>query len=563
MKLKPILLAATAALALGACGKKEGAGAPETKSSAAAARADAGSPLDAPYRLKDAEALDVDALLALLPEGARPAYDSAKFDAALGATVLTNLRFVDQNPDDDIEFDGVAIDRAELYGVDMEAVERIKAATDAAVDAPFEKVFDKVRLFGLKPVNAEDRNVMTVGAAELDGFRLRQGGFKDGDENPAFFFNAFDLAGLYFKDIDADAAEGEGAGASDFAFKAKDLRFVGLGGGKLSAVIANGFEYEIEQSDEARAALLQSMGGPAAALLGGPLKGFIAPNHQRVVVKSFEWRGADMSGLMAYGLKREKPPLSARDLIDLGTARIVGTETYIDGRLAAIAAESTIDAFEFTWLAPSKFRSTAKGAEYDFTAYVAPEEEEAIAILKKHGLDKVKGEGAMSWDWDAGKGDAALVSDFKSTQLADFSLDFAMNGLALDKISALLDEGEANPVVKLGAFKGFGLKIADKMLLDVGFELGALGMEGTSADDLRQSAPAMIRLSGMQAAAMSPRIGGYVDAIANFVEQGGTIEIAARPQSPVALEAIDAASEAGPQTIPDLINLTVTHTPKK
>jgi hypothetical protein len=138
-----------------------------------------------------------------------------------------------------------------------------------------------------------------------------------------------------------------------------------------------------------------------------------------------------------------------------------------------------------------------------------------------------------------------------------------MNGLALDKISALLDEGEANPVVKLGAFKGFGLKIADKMLLDVGFELGALGMEGTSADDLRQSAPAMIRLSGMQAAAMSPRIGGYVDAIANFVEQGGTIEIAARPQSPVALEAIDAASEAGPQTIPDLINLTVTHTPKK
>lgn len=561
MKLKPILLAATAALALVACGKKEGAGAPETKSSAAAARAEAGSPLDAPFRLKDAKAVDVDALLALLPEGARPTYDSAKFDAQLGATVLTNLQFVDRNPDDDIEFDGVAIDRAELYGVDMAAVERIRAAANAAVDAPFEKVFDKVRLFGLKPVNAEDRNVMTIGAAEIDRFRLRQGGFRDADENPAFFFNAFDLGGLYFKDIDADAAEGEGAG--DFAFRAKDLRFVGIGGGKLSAVIANGFEYEIEQSDAARAALLQSMGGPAAALLGGPLKGFIAPDHQRVVVKSLEWRSVDMSGWMAYGLKREKPPLSARKLIDLGTARITGADTYIDGRLAAKAAESTVDAFEFTWLAPSKIRTAAKGVEYDFTAYVAPEEEKAIAILKKHGLDKVKGYGAMSWDWDAGKGDAALVSDFKTTQLADFSLDFAMNGLALDKIGALVESGEPNPLVKLGALKGFGLKIADKKLLEVGFELAALGMEGTTAADLRQSAPAMIRLSGIQAAAISPRFSAYVEAIANFVEQGGTIEIAARPASPVSLEAIDAASQAGPEAVPEIINLTVTHTPKK
>lgn len=561
MKLKPILLAATAALALVACGKKEGAGAPETKSSAAAARAEAGSPLDAPYRLKNAKEVDVEALFALLPEGARPTYDSAKFDARLGATVLTNLRFVDSNPDDDVEFDGVAIDRAELYGVDMTAVERIRAAANAAVDAPFEKVFDKVRLFGLKPVNAEDRNVMTIGAAEIDRFRLRQGGFRDADENPAFFFNAFDLGGLYFKDIDADAAEGDGAG--DFAFRAKDLRFVGIGGGKLSAVIANGFEYEIEQSDAARAALLQSMGGPAAALLGGPLKGFIAPDHQRVVVKSMEWRGIDMSGFMAYGLKRERPPLSARDLINLGTARIVGVDTYIDGRLAAKAAESTVDAFEFTWLAPSKVRTRSKGVEYDFTAYVAPEEEAAIAILKTHGLDKVKGEGAMSWDWNADKGDAALASEFTTTALADFTLDFAMNGFVLDKIGALVESGEPNPLVKLGALKGFGLKIADKKLLEVGFELAALGMEGTTAADLRQSAPAMIRLSGIQVAAISPRFSAYVDAIANFVEQGGTIEIAARPASPVSLEAIDAASQAGPEAVPELINLTVTHTPKK
>lgn len=558
MRLRPILFAAAAALALAACGKKDDAGALHGASSAAA-RIDAASPLDAPYRLKGGKAVDVEALLALLPPAARPTYESAKFDSALGATVVANLKFVDQDPDDDVVFDGVAIERAELYGVDMAAVERIKAATDAGSDAPFEKVFDKVRLFGVKPVDAEVKGAMTIGAAEIDGFRLRRSGFKDSAENPAFFFNAFDLAGLYFKDIVADAAEPSGG----FSFKAPDLRLVGLGGGKLSALIAKDFEYEVTQTDAARAALMQSTGGLAAAILSSPLKGFIAPERQRTTMKSVEWRGIDLSGFMAYGLKREKPPLTARNLIDLGVIRMLGTETYIDGRLAASVAESSVDAFEFTWLVPSKIRSAAKGAKYDFTAYVAPEEEQAIAVLKQHGLNDVRGEGGLAWDWDPKKGGAALTSNFKTTALADVSLDFAFTGMDLAKINTLIEAGEANPIIKTGAFKGFGLTIVDKKLLDALFDLSALQMEGTSGADLRQSAPALIRLSGMQAAAMSPRVAGYVDAIANWVGEGGTIEIAARPAAPVGLSAIDEAAAASPQTVPDLINLTVTHTPKK
>lgn len=559
MNLRPILIAGAMALALVSCGKKE-AGARETKSSAAAARVEAASPLDAPYRVKDARPIDVDALFSLLPASVRASYDSAKFDAKLGATVVANLRLVDQDAGDETEFDGLAIDRAELYGVDMEAIERVKAAEAAGLDAPFEKVFDKVRLFGVKPADPQEDGEASIGAAEFDQFRLRQGGFKDGgeDDNPAFFFNAFDLAGLYLKGvaIDADAKD---SGA--FAFKAPDLRFVGLGGGKLGAVIANDFEYEVTQSAEAREALMQTM-GPAGAILSGPLKGFIAPDHQRVTVKSFEWRDIDLSGLMGYGLKKEKPPLTARDLLNLGTLKISGAETYIDGRLAAKAAESRIDAFEFTWLVPSKIRSTSTGAEYDFTAYITPEEEEAIAILKKHGLDSVKGEGTLSWDWDAQKGDAAFKTDFKTTNLADFKTDLSLAGLELEKVNALLEAEDANPIVKAGAFKGFGLTLVDKTLLDAIFDMSALEMGGSGAD-LRQSTPAIIRLSGMQAASLNPRIADYVEAVANFIAMGGTIEIAARPKAPVPLAAIEATGESGPEVLPDLLDLKVTHTKKK
>jgi len=561
MNLRPILIAGALALALVSCGKKE-AGAPETKSSAAAARVEAASPLDAPYRLKDAEPIDVDALFSLLPASVRPSYDSAKFDAKLGATVLANLRLVDQDAGDDIEIDGVAIDRAELYGVDIEAIARVKAAEAAGLDAPFETIFDKVRLFGVKPAEPQEDREASIGAAELDRLRLRQGGFKDGGEdgNPAFFFNSFDLAGLYLKDVAIDA-EAKDSGAFAFKFKAPDLRFVGLGGGKLGAVIANDFEYEVTKSAEAHEALMQTM-GPAGAIFSGPLKGFIAPDHQRVTAASFEWRDIDLSGLMGYGLKKEKPPLTAQGLIDLGTLKISGAETYIDGRLAAKAAESRIDAFEFTWLVPSKIRSTSTGAEYDFTAYVGEEEEEAIAILKKHGLDSVKGEGALSWDWNAEKGDAAFKTDFKTTNLADFKTDFALSGLELERINALIEAGDTNAIVKAGAFKGFGLTLADKKLLDAMFDMSALQMGGSGAD-LRQSAPAIIRLSGAQAASLNPRIADYVEAVADFVAEGGSIEIAARPKAPVPLAAIEAAGQTGSQTLPDLLDLKVTHTKKK
>ncbi|MEZ5928504.1 MAG: hypothetical protein R3C55_08505 [Parvularculaceae bacterium] len=556
MKSKAILIASVAALALVSCSKKETG--PETKSSAAAARAEAGSPLDAPFRLKDSEPVDVDALFSLLPDEARPSYASAKFDEKIGATVVTDLRIEDRDPTDEVVFDGLAIDRAELYGVDMAAIDRVKAVQGMKADAPFEKIFDKVRLFGVKPIDPKEDGGASIGAVELDQFRVRQGGFKDDEEahkSAAWFFNAFDLAGLYFKDFEAGGA----AEDNSLKFKAPDLRLVGLGGGKLGAIIAKDFDYEVAQSPEARAALAQQMGGPAGAILSGPLRGFIAPDHQRVTVNAFEWRDIDFSGILGYGLKGEKPPLTATNLISFGAMKASDMDTYIGGKHAAKVAEASMEPVKFTWLIPSSLRSVSKGGVYDFTAYLADEEEEGIAILKKHGLDSVKGDGDFSWKWDAAKGGANLVSTFKTSNLADFSMDLGLAGLEIEKINQLIEAGDTNAVFTAGSFKGFGLTLTDKKLLDAVFDVAALQMGGTG-EDLRQSTPAMLRLSGVQAANLNPRIPSYIDAIATFLSDGGTLEIAARPKEPVPLSALMSVGPETAATVPDLIDLTITQT---
>ena len=551
MRLMPVFIL-SAALALAACGKKESAPAAPASPKGAADIA-AASPLDKPFALKGGEKVDVDALLSLLPEKSRPTYEKATFDSRLGATVVTGLTFADRDGEDDGE-DGFTVARAELYGVDMAAIDRVKAAPAPAVDAPFEKLFEKVRLFGVKPAAADAG--ASIGAVEIDQFRLRRGGFvKNEDENIAAVFNAFDYAGLYFKDIAGREKMGE-EGA--FTFSAPDVRIVGVGGGKVAAVLARDVAYELDRPNDADALIENAAGGPVGAMLTGPLKGVVAPDKQRVTLKSFEWRAIDLSGLMAFGLKNERPPMTALDLVDLGSIVMRDAATYIDGKKAMSAAEMTVPVMDFTWLAPSKIRSQTKGLEYDFTAYAPGSEPKLQAALKAHGLEKVKASAELSWDWDPNKGGAALKSAFQSDRLADLKIDAALSGWEIKKMAAAQAAGEGDLFAAFARLDGFSLVLADKKLLDAVFDISAIEMGGTGAE-LRRSAPAMVRLSGAAVAAANPRLADYVDAVADFVGEGGTLEISAKPEAPVPLKAMAAA---GPEGLPDLLRLEVVHTPK-
>ena len=548
MHIQKFLLASASALVLAAC--SDDSDAPSSQSSKEAARTSAGSPLDSNYRLKDGEPVDIDQLLALMPAASRPSYGEAEFDASLGATVVTDLRFSDAD-----DGEAVIVERAEFYGVDLDAIERIKLA-EADADG-FEQVFDKVRFLNVRSEGFEDDDAemtLSIDGVEFDSLEIKKSGIKDGD-NPAHFFDAFNLAGFYAKNFSMTTTSEE---VPSVKFSAPDLRLVGVGGGKLNAMIATDLAYEINQTEESIEQMRSAMGPSADIIFNGPLRGFIAPDSQSVKLKTFEWRDIDFSGLLEWGLKDERPPLSEDNLINLGEMSMTDAESFVGGKRAALIKEATISSFDFTWFVPSNFRADFKGAQYDYTAYIPDGEDEALAVLKEHGLDKVTGDGFTEWNWDSKSGKATLEQVSNAKGLADFTLDFSLSGLELDEVADAIENGENNALASLGKFDRFSMTLDDEKALDAIFAIAAIEMGGTG-DDLRQQVPAMIRLTGLQAAQINPRISDYVNAAADFVAKGGSLTIAAQPEEPLAFGALQATGTTSPQTLPDVLNLTITH----
>ena len=558
MIIRQFLLAGAAALALGACGgKDDGADAPTTETSAQAAKTSAPSPLERKFALKDAEAVDFDRFVARLPADLRPTYDEAAFDASLGATVVANMRFADEE-----DGEAVVIERAEFYGLDEEAIDRVATAEDAGPDAPFETIFEKVRLLNVRSegfANEEEGRVaeVLIDGVEFDKLAVRQGGFEgnsDGDEG-ANFFNAVSLGGLYFQNVAVTAVEEE---VQEFGFSTPDLRIVGLAGGKIDAIIAKDLSYNFIQGPAAREVMREAMGPQGAALLDGPLAAIVAPESQKATIESFEWRDIDFSGAVEYGVKGEEPPATEKDLIDLGSMKVANMTSYIEDRPVATVGEISAPVMKFAWMIPSQFRFDIADATTDYTAYVPDEENPAYEIIKAHGLDDVKSEGFAEWNWNPDKGDGRLNYDIASPGLGDFSMTMALAGANLKEIAAAQEEGAENPFAENAKLESLNLKIADEKALEAIFDLAALQMGGTGAD-LRQSAPALIRLSSAQFAQLNPRIQDYANALADFISKGGALEIAAEPEEPIGAADLQDGS-VQPQALPDVFNLTVTHT---
>lgn len=550
MTMRKTLLAGAAVLALTACGKKEETVPPQESADACAA-----SSLGGDFRLDDASPLDVDALFALIPEDVRPTYDTTFFDKKIGATVITNLQLVEDGDE------GALIARAEFYGVDLEAFERAKNAENAPADAPFETLFRKIRIFDIQSAGGEDEaERVTVGAAEIDTLRVRQGGVTDGAEDAendelARLLNSFDLAGLYFKNVEVSGSE---SGTGAIGFSAEDLCIAGVGGGRFDSIVGAGIEYEVAQTEESRQAMKELMGPQGTLFLEGPLKLLLAPDKQRTTIKSFAWNGIDFSGLVAYGVKGEKPPMSATDLMSLGELSIKDMQTFINGKLAAEAEEGTVTAKQFTWLIPNEVTAVTKGMVYDFSAYVPETEEAALDVMRKRGLDNVTGDALAEWKWDSAQGDASFTYDFQMHDVMDYAMGLSVGGFKIDAIASAIETDDPTALSEAAVFYSFSVALKDEKFLDAAFDIAALQMGGTG-DDLRQSVPAMIRLSGAQLGEFNPRVPGYVEAVAAFVADGGSLEISARPDEPASLLAIAAASQTAPQTLPDLLNLEVAH----
>lgn len=578
MTYKSILFAGIAALAITGCGNKEASGSsPNSKqssSSISALKASSGSPFDKAFKLSNASAIDIDAMLAQSGyDGPKP-YGAVTFDSKLGATIISDLKF------DDGDGNIITIAKAELFGVDQEAIDRVINGT-ASIDAPFETVLQKVRLYDVNvdvneaktsiDIDGDTNNLsadldgnigtfeMSLAGLEIDTLKIRQGGVDEslGEATMvAQAFNVFDLGGLYFKDYKIKFG-GEEFGS--FKLNAPDFRVVGLGGGKLDALIANDLDYTFKQSREALAEAFASAGPQAAAFLDGPLGAIMGLDGQRVLADTMTWNNIDASNLLEYGLKGEMPPMSAKNLLRLGKGEMLGFEQYIGDKKLLTAKSSTFEMDKFTWLVPNLISTDVKDATYDLTAYVPSDQEELLGIMTKHGLDNVKGEGEFVWNYDDKAGTAKLDYNGTTDKFADFSMTMDAGALKYDEIASLVEAEDQAGLAGLGQFKNFNLKLTDKNLLNMAYDIAALQMGAGSGDDLRQSAPAMLRLSSGQVTAINPIFQDYVSALATFLGEGGTLEISANPDEAIPFMQLGIVGQTAPQTLPDVLGLTVTH----
>lgn len=104
------------------------------------------------------------------------------------------------------------------------------------------------------------------------------------------FFSAFDVEGVYFKDVRSTGGETvQSARAVAFDFEAREIRFIGLGGGKLKAHLARNLDYLARHSPNAIEAASRGLGPMASILVNGRLRDLVEPEKQRTKVKAIEW----------------------------------------------------------------------------------------------------------------------------------------------------------------------------------------------------------------------------------------------------------------------------------
>ena len=404
----------------------------------------------------------------------------------------------------------------------------------------------------MKADNLGDNSKLSIGGLELDQVHA-QAGFLDADDEDRDF-SKLSLGGIYFKDL-AVAEMGDELGGV-MTFRTPDFRVVGLGEGKLDAILFKDLEYDVTQNEDAVNIIGDMFGGAIGGLLDSPIGQMVSPTEERTTIGSFEWRGIDYKGLLAYRDSDVAPPTSARDLINLGNIKVTDAVSFVNGKKFSSAPLSELSHMEFVWLAPSKIRGQTKNAEYDFTVFADTGDEDILSSMKELGLDKVVANSSFSYDWDPETGEASLVTDGNASELMQFALKFDLAGLSLGSLDA--DAAEEGPVGLFAQtkFAGLNMSIQDEKFLDVAFTLATLESD-QNAEEVRSFLPALIRVASMQYAFSNSAVADSINQLADFVEGGGGLTIEVAPEAPLTLNDFDIDD---PADLVDVLGIDVTHT---
>lgn len=346
------------------------------------------------------------------------------------------------------------------------------------------------------------------------------------------------------------------------------MPFYGLRGvarGDVEATVLNGLKFSLDAESA------PANGAPAipVAMEGG--------------VERFAITGLRLAKLFDYWSRGESPPPKETDLLSLGVWESRNERYTLGGQPLYALDYARIDLSKFRWFVPTEIRSTVSNLTYDiggvlrFSQSAAPQGDGAqdlgqiISLLDKHGFSKISASGDFTYGWAPATGAATLASNNELKTLGRLDLG-AQAGLPNFKEFASLHpkKGEAFDAAALSALfadatlHGASLTVADAGMLPRLFALAAdmqsLQMGGAPGaikpEELRAGAAFSLRTLGAAPSPLAP----LYSTLADFIAEGGTLDLAVSPTAPVPLSLIMAPGPDGEDPVTRL-NITARRTP--
>lgn len=219
-----------------------------------------------------------------------------------------------------------------------------------------------------------------------------------------------------------------------------------------------------------------------------------------------------------------------------------------------------------------EFNATMSDLKADLTSVEDPKAKETLDKLALHSLE---GKVSMSGSWELATGKLTLdeyAFDFKD--IGRLNLSLAFSGYTLDFLKSMqetLKAAESNPnkeeanaamgmsmmgLVQQLTFNNASISFEDasitKKLLDY-----AGGEQGVTGDQMAQSLKGLVPL--MIAQLNMPDLQNQISAAVNtYLDDPKSIRISAEPKEPVPFPMIMGAAMGAPQTIPQVLGVSVT-----
>lgn len=481
----------------------------------------------------------------------------------------------------------VAADRIDAKGLStfgLEAVieEATNAYTKAIVEGVEGAAGDGIEAEARAALGAAAEIVkydFAVDRAVFDGFVLhapdqtpaKQGAAKD---EFAELLRVYAAAGratsaraITMRGMKAEMASTSSGVASTFKMAIDFIGQRGVARGDLEASVMSGFSFDMDASAEAK------NGAPPVPVVfsGG--------------VERYTVTGLRLARLLDFWSRGEQPSPKVTDLMSFGVWESVNERYTFGGEPLYSLDRARTDMTKFRWFVPTSIRSAVTNFSYDLGGLLraaaksappsegGPDMDKVIALLEKHGFSKITLSGETAYDWVPETGAAKLVAQNDMKTMGAVDLDFGAGFPTFKEFASLhpkkgeaFDAEKASALFADAALTDASITVSDKGVLARGFALAAdlqaldagTAPGAVKGEDLRAAAAFSLR---SLSAAPTPLAPVYA-AVGDFIADGGVLDLAASPASPIPLSLIMAPGPNGEDPLTRL-NLTARRTAAK